>query len=49
VLLKQVELVMLLKTRASEVLTQGLALGPVLGELLRVLQLNGAGQTGCWS
>jgi hypothetical protein len=43
-----VELALLLKTRASEVLTQGLELGPVLStELLResVLRLNGAGPT----
>jgi hypothetical protein len=37
-----------LKTRAIEVLTQGLELGPVLGELLRetVLGRNGAGPSG---
>jgi len=47
VLLRQVELVLLLKTRASVVLTQGLELGPVLGELLReaALRRNGAGPT----
>jgi hypothetical protein len=49
VLLRQVELELLLKTRASAgvVLTQGLELGPVLGELLRdvALRRNGAGPT----
>jgi hypothetical protein len=49
VLLRQVELALLLKTRASAgvVLTQGLELGPVLGELLReaALRRNGAGPT----
>ena len=35
VLLRQVELALLLKTRASVVLTQGLELGPVSAELLR--------------
>ena len=46
-LLRQVELALLLKTRASVVLTQGLELGPVLGELLReaALRRNGAGPT----
>ena len=45
VLLRQVELALLLKTRASVVLTQ--ELGPVLGELLRdaALRRNGAGPT----
>jgi len=48
VLLRQVELVMLLKTCANKVLTQGLELGPLLGELLRetVLQQNGSGPSG---
>jgi hypothetical protein len=47
VLLRQLELALLLKTRASEVLTQGLELGPVIGELLReaALRRNGAGPT----
>jgi hypothetical protein len=47
VLWRQVELALLLKTRASVVLTQGLELGPVLGELLReaALRRNGAGPT----
>jgi hypothetical protein len=47
VLLRQVELALLLKARASIVLTQGLELGPVLGELLRdaALRRNGAGPT----
>jgi hypothetical protein len=49
VLLRQVELALLLKTRASAgvVLTKGLELGPVLGELLRdaALRRNGAGPT----
>ena len=43
----KVELTLLLKTHASAVvLTEGLELGPVLGELLResVCRLNGAGQ-----
>ena len=46
-LLRQVELALLLKTRASVVLTQGLEFGPVLGELLReaALRRNGAGPT----
>jgi hypothetical protein len=35
VLLRQVELGLLLKTRASVVLTRGLELSPLLGELLR--------------
>jgi hypothetical protein len=45
VLLRQVEQTLLLKTRASVVLKQGLEFGPVLGELLResTLRLNGAG------
>ena len=44
-LLRRVELALLLKTRASVVLTQGLELGPVLGELLREtgMRRNGAG------
>jgi hypothetical protein len=50
VLLRQVELALLLKTRASAsvVLTQGLELGPLLGELLRetALRRNGAGPSG---
>jgi hypothetical protein len=47
VLLRQVELALLLKTRASVVMTQGLELGPVLGDLLRkaALRRNGAGPT----
>ena len=47
-LLRQVELVMLLKTCSNKVLTQGLELGPLLGELLRetVLQQNGSGPSG---
>jgi hypothetical protein len=47
VLLRQVELALLLKTRASVVLTQGLELGPLLGEVLRetALRRNGAGPT----
>jgi hypothetical protein len=47
VLLRQVELALLLKTRAILVLTQGLELGPVLGELLRevTLRRNGTGPT----
>jgi len=47
VLLRQVELALRLKTCASVVLTQGLELGPVLGELLRdaALRRNGAGPT----
>ena len=39
-LLRQVELALLLKTRASVVLTQGLELGPFLGELLRETALR---------
>ena len=48
VLLRRVELVMLLKTRASVLLTQGLELGPLLVELLRetALRRNGAGPSG---
>ena len=48
VLLRQVELALLLKTRAGVVLAQGLELGPLLGELLRetALRLNGAGPSG---
>ena len=48
VLLRQVELAMLLKTRASVLLTQGLELGPLLVELLRetALRRNGAGPSG---
>jgi hypothetical protein len=47
VLLGQVELALLLEPRASVVLTQGLELGPVLGELLReaALRRNGSGPT----
>ena len=47
-LLRQVELALLLKTRASAVLTQGLELGPVLGDLLHesALRWNGAGPSG---
>ena len=46
-LLRQVELALLLEPRASVVQTQGLELGPVLGELLReaALRRNGAGPT----
>ncbi len=46
-LLRQVELALLLKTRASVMLTQGLELGPVLVELVReaALRRNGAGPT----
>jgi hypothetical protein len=46
--LRQVELAPLLKTRASVVLTQGLELGPFLGDLLResALRRNGAGPSG---
>ncbi len=46
-LLRQVELALLLITRGSVELTQGLELGPVLGELLReaALRWNGAGPT----
>ena len=45
--LRQVELALLLKTRASVVLTKNLELGPVLGGLLREesLRRNGAGPT----
>jgi hypothetical protein len=39
VLLRQVELTLLLKTRAIVVLTQDLELGPLLGELLRETEL----------
>ncbi len=48
VLLKQVELVLLLKTCAIVVLTHQLELGPLLGELLceTVLRQNGAGLSG---
>ena len=47
-LLRQVELALLLKTRASVVLTQGLESGPFLGDLLRetALRRNGAGPSG---
>ena len=47
-LLRQVELALLLKTRAGVVLAQGLELGPLLGELLRetALRRNGAGPSG---
>jgi hypothetical protein len=41
VLLRQVELALLLEPSASVVLTQGLELGPVLGELLREKRCNG--------
>ena len=43
VLLRQVELAMLLKTRARVALTEGLVLGPFLGELLgeTALRQNG--------
>ena len=46
-LLRQVELALLLEPRASVVQTQGLEVGPVLGELLReaALRRNGAGLT----
>jgi hypothetical protein len=45
--LRQVELVLLLETRSSKLLMQGLELGPVLGDLLRetALRRNGAGLT----
>jgi hypothetical protein len=48
VLLRQVQLALLLWTRASVVLTQGLELGPLLGKLLRetALRRNGAGDSG---
>jgi hypothetical protein len=48
VLLRPLELALLLKTRASVVLTQGLELGQLLGELLRetALRRNGAGSSG---
>jgi len=48
VLLRQVELALLLKTRAIIMLVQGPELGPVLGDLLgeTVLRLNGAGPSG---
>ena len=48
VLLRQVVLALLLRTRASVVLTLGLELGPLLGELLRetALRQNGAGPSG---
>jgi hypothetical protein len=48
VLLRQVVLALLLRTRASVVLTLGLELGPLLGELLRetALRRNGAGPSG---
>ena len=47
-LLRQVELALLLKMRASVVLTQGLELGLLLGELVRetALRRNGAGPSG---
>ena len=47
-LLRQLELALLLKTHASVVLTQGLELGPLLGELLRetALRRNGAVPSG---
>ena len=47
VLLRQVELSLLLKTRARVTLVEGLVLGPFLGELLgeAEFQQNGAGQT----
>jgi hypothetical protein len=48
VLLRQVELALLLKTRARVVLTRGLELWPLLGELLRetALRRNGPGPSG---
>jgi hypothetical protein len=48
VLLRQVELELLLKTRARVTLAEGLVLGPFLGELLgeTVLQRNGPGPSG---
>ena len=47
-LLRQVELKLLLKTRAITVLVEGLVLGPFLGELLgeTVLRRNGPGPSG---
>ena len=48
VLLRQVELALLLKTRAHVALAEGLVLGPFLGELLgeTALRRNSAGQSG---
>jgi hypothetical protein len=45
---EEVDLSLLLKTCASEVMTQGFELGTLLGELLgeTALQLNGAGPSG---
>jgi hypothetical protein len=47
-LLRQVELALLLKTRARVALAEGLVLGPFLGELLgeTALRLNGPGSSG---
>ncbi len=46
VLLRQMELALLLKTRASVVVTQGLELGPLLR---RRCDGMGLGLVGCWS
>jgi len=48
VLLRQVELALLLKTRARVALAEGLVLGPFLGELLgeTALRRNGPGPSG---
>jgi hypothetical protein len=48
VLLRQVELALLLKTRARVALAEGLVLGPFLGELLgeTALRLKGPGPSG---
>jgi hypothetical protein len=46
VLLKQVELSMLLKTRARAALTEGLVMGPFLGELLGETSLRRPGPSG---
>jgi hypothetical protein len=48
VILGQVELVILLKTRACVALVGGLVLGPFLGEMLgeTVLRQNGPGPSG---
>ena len=48
VLLRQVELALLLKTRARGALAEGLVLGPFLGELLgeTALRRNGPGRSG---
>jgi len=51
VLLRQVELALLLKTRAHVALSEGLVLGQFLGERLaeRALRRNGPGRVGSWS